>query len=284
MSLDVDRQVVGDALQAVRQVGGDALEANKQVVRDVLVASDRGDFDAIARCFADDYVDRSHRGSREGGDKAAALSAFREIAAAFPDSVHEIHFLVAEGDKVVLRVSATGTHTGAFRGIPATERRVTLTETVTYTIRNGRIAERWSDGGTSIRDALGALADDPSPVRAGGRAPLIRRNDAPITRLMSGASFWEVALEGVSLTWFELDPGVRFETHAHPNEQITLVLEGELIFEVDGETHAIGAGDAIAIPGGVEHAVSVGSAPCRAVDAWSPPQTHLDPADQAEKS
>jgi quercetin dioxygenase-like cupin family protein len=44
----------------------------------------------------------------------------------------------------------------------------------------------------------------------------------------AGAQFWSVALEQTQLTYFEVGPNCRFETHRHQGEQITLVLEGEL--------------------------------------------------------
>ncbi len=87
-----------------------------------------------------------------------------------------------------------------------------------------------------------------------------------------GATFWAVALEQAMLTYFEVEPGARFERHAHEAEQITLVLEGELHFEFDsGREVRVGSGEVIALPSGVPHAAWAGMAPVRAVDAWSPP-------------
>ena len=49
-----------------------------------------------------------------------------------------------------------------------------------------------------------------------------------------GARMWAVGLEHVQMTYFEVDPGTRFERHRHEGEQITSVVEGELLFEIDG--------------------------------------------------
>jgi predicted ester cyclase len=65
---------------------------------------------------------------------------------------HEIEDQVAEGDKVVTRLTAYGVHKRDLPGIPATGREVTMTGTVIHRIEGGKIAEKWSD-----KDALGLL-------------------------------------------------------------------------------------------------------------------------------
>lgn len=86
-----------------------------------------------------------------------------------------------------------------------------------------------------------------------------------------GASMWAVALERAMLTYFEIEPRSRFETHSHASEQITMVLEGELFFEVAGGVEVlVRAGEVIAIPANAPHAAWTGERPARAVDAWSP--------------
>lgn len=88
-----------------------------------------------------------------------------------------------------------------------------------------------------------------------------------------GASYFGVALDHVMLTCFEVEPGVRFERHVHEAEQITMVLEGELTFELDGGREArVGPGEVIALPSGVPHAARAGGAKVKAVDGWSPPR------------
>ena len=91
-----------------------------------------------------------------------------------------------------------------------------------------------------------------------------------------GATMWGVALERATLTYFELQPHARFERHHHESEQITMVLEGELFFEVDGAPEIrVGAGEVIALPANVPHAAWTGDRAARAVDAWSPPRPDL---------
>lgn len=54
-----------------------------------------------------------------------------------------IEDLIAEGDKVVCRFTASGTHQGEFMGIPPTEKRVTIMEIRIYRIIGGKIVECW---------------------------------------------------------------------------------------------------------------------------------------------
>jgi len=85
-----------------------------------------------------------------------------------------------------------------------------------------------------------------------------------------GAKMWAVSLQHTMLTYFEVDPRSRFESHSHESEQITMVLTGELFFEVNGVVHCIKSGEVIAIPSSVPHAVWTEALPVTAIDAWSP--------------
>lgn len=119
------------------------------------------------------------------------------------------------------------------------------------------------------------LAPRPAQARFYPRAALALQLDVP------GARFWAVGLDQALLTYFEVDPHTHFPRHAHASEQITHVLEGELVFVLDGWEAAIvvGAGAAIAIPGNVPHAVHTRDRGARAVDAWSPlPTAYSQPA------
>ncbi len=85
-----------------------------------------------------------------------------------------------------------------------------------------------------------------------------------------GARQWGVSLDHTMLTYFEVEPDCRFESHSHESEQITMVLEGVLFFEQGDEVIGVKAGEVIAIPAYAPHAVFTGEAAVKAVDAWSP--------------
>ena len=80
-----------------------------------------------------------------------------EFRSAFPDLHYTLDLQVAEGDLVVSRVTAHGTHTGEYRGqtykgMPPTGKQATWTETQIFRIADGKIVEQWSN-----EDDLGRL-------------------------------------------------------------------------------------------------------------------------------
>jgi quercetin dioxygenase-like cupin family protein len=113
------------------------------------------------------------------------------------------------------------------------------------------------------------------------RAAYFPRERLPLKPDVPGARRWAVSLDRVMLTYFEIEPGARFERHAHESEQITLVLEGELVFQFDDGETRVGPGEVIAVPAGAPHAVRTENSGAKAVDAWSPPATkYLDKPEQ----
>jgi quercetin dioxygenase-like cupin family protein len=67
-----------------------------------------------------------------------------------------------------------------------------------------------------------------------------------------------------------VNPHSRFDPHSHESEQITMVLTGDLFFEVKGVVHRIKPGEVIAIPSLVPHSVWTEALAVTAIDAWSP--------------
>ena len=80
------------------------------------------------------------------------------LGRAFPDLQRTVEDVVAEGDKVVARLTMRGTHTGEYLGVPPTGRKVTFTAIGIYRIENGKIAEAWisRDDLTILRQIGGA--------------------------------------------------------------------------------------------------------------------------------
>jgi predicted ester cyclase len=65
------------------------------------------------------------------------------IKRAFPDLTVEIDDIVAERDRVALRLTIRGTHQGEFLGIAATGRSVSYVSHEFYRVADGLIAEEW---------------------------------------------------------------------------------------------------------------------------------------------
>ena len=62
---------------------------------------------------------------------------------AFPDVMATVEDLMADGDKVVARVSYRATHQGAFRGIPPTGKQIAVMGINIFRIANGKLVEHW---------------------------------------------------------------------------------------------------------------------------------------------
>lgn len=62
---------------------------------------------------------------------------------AFPDVKATVEDLMADGDKVVARVSYSGTHKGTFRGIPPTGKQIAVMGINIFRIANGKLVEHW---------------------------------------------------------------------------------------------------------------------------------------------
>jgi steroid delta-isomerase-like uncharacterized protein len=92
-------------------------------------------------------------------DKAGVKEFYAVLWGAFPDLTIHIDDLVAEGDEVVWRITASGTHRGAFFGVPATGKSVSFGAHYTFRFEHGKIVERWTTiDRLSLLVQIGAVA------------------------------------------------------------------------------------------------------------------------------
>jgi quercetin dioxygenase-like cupin family protein len=68
----------------------------------------------------------------------------------------------------------------------------------------------------------------------------------------------------------DLEPGSVVEEHAHPHEQVGMVVRGRATFFIGGEQKTLGPGDMYRIPGGVRHRVVALDEPAQALDIFYP--------------
>ena len=143
-----------------------SVEENKALVRRFYAEIDAGNIDAMDELVAEDYIDHNPppfpglASGREG-----LKQAFEIFWKATPGH-HTIEDQIAEGDKVVTRLTAVGRHEDDLPGIPRTGADLKMTATVVHRIESGKLVEKWSD-----KDVLGflqqlgvmpSLADTPS--------------------------------------------------------------------------------------------------------------------------
>jgi quercetin dioxygenase-like cupin family protein len=78
-----------------------------------------------------------------------------------------------------------------------------------------------------------------------------------------------VHTEHTTHAYWEIDAGSPLEEHAHPHEQIVNLLEGSYELIMNGQSHLLGPGDVLVIPGDVPHA-GLAHTDCRILDVFSP--------------
>jgi steroid delta-isomerase-like uncharacterized protein len=126
-------------------------EQNKQLMRRAVEELwNQRRFDVLHDYVASDFVIHSPREDIHGREGAKQL--FSTLYQAFPDLHFTIEDQIADGDSVVTRWTATGTHNGEFQGIAPTNKPVRMTGTDIDRIANGKVVECWS-----TTDDLGLL-------------------------------------------------------------------------------------------------------------------------------
>ena len=117
-------------------------EQNKAIVRRALELYDEKNFVERDKLFSPNTVYHAP------GGKEYSLKGYREqfgvhFYTAFPDLRHTIEDIIAERDKVVLRLTDYGTHQGEFMGIPPTGKEITWPVTSVYRLSKGIVQELW---------------------------------------------------------------------------------------------------------------------------------------------
>lgn len=108
---------------------------------------EEGDVKAIARRFVEEVLIKKNLGALEDlvDDNAGlyakgTLNLFLTVSA-FPDSKITIDQVVADGDRVSMLLTFTGTHKGEFLGQPPTGKQVSAKQVLKLRIANGKIVE-----------------------------------------------------------------------------------------------------------------------------------------------
>ncbi len=134
-----------------------SIEENKNIVHRYQEAYNNNTLDALDEVMAVDVLTpKIMPGIPSGLEGAKAVH--RRSLLGMPDFHTTIDDLIAEGDKVVARVTMTGTHTGDFWGFPASGKKVTFTGIYIARIENGKIVEHWGEeDAISLMQQIGAM-------------------------------------------------------------------------------------------------------------------------------
>jgi C-1 hydroxylase len=131
-----------------------SLEENKEIVRKSIEIINTQDLSSIENIVAPDYVDNTRQIHGLENLKQFLSMIFKS----FPDWHLTIEDIIAEGDKVWIRVTITGTHIGEFRGLAPTGKKFTERQVWIYRIVKGKILEGWDvDDNLDFYKQLGVI-------------------------------------------------------------------------------------------------------------------------------
>jgi len=118
-------------------------EDNKELVRRFVdEVFERLQMSAVDELVADDFV--SHTWPSPTGDGKADLRAATDrMASALSDIDFVIEDMIAEGDRVAVRLTASATQTGEFMKMPPSGKHYSIGEIHIFRVSNGQIAEHW---------------------------------------------------------------------------------------------------------------------------------------------
>ena len=115
----------------------------KAIVRRYYDAFSTGGSDLLDEVVADDFVDHDPMPGQPQGLVGIKL-AVDSFRSAFPDGEMVVDELIAEGDRVVARVTMSGTHRGEYAGLAGTGRAVRAEGVEVFRLADGKLAEGWS--------------------------------------------------------------------------------------------------------------------------------------------
>ena len=127
-------------------------EENKALVRRFYEEIDKGNIEVLDELVDENYLDHNPPpfpgllAGREG-----LKQSFKIFQRATP-GYHKIEEQLAEGDKVMTKMTSFGKHEGDLPGAPRTGNDIKMTSITIHRIQNGKLAEKWSE-----KDSLGFL-------------------------------------------------------------------------------------------------------------------------------
>jgi len=119
-----------------------AIKQSRKIAQDYFKAYETDDPDALMYFLHSDYIlypggdGKQMNADERRHDESMFFSAFSHIEVSIEDQI-------AEGDKIANRITMAGIHTGKYRGIPATQKRVIFPYIDILQIKDGKIYREW---------------------------------------------------------------------------------------------------------------------------------------------
>lgn len=145
---------------------GQTLSENKEIIlRSEAELWSKGNLQVADELYSPEFVCHFIDGIEWKGPKGIkdAVSSHRR---SFPDWHESVDDIVAEGDRVVIRITSTGTQLGEFAGIAPTGRKIRIDEIHIFRLVAGKVVEQWG-----MPDVHGLLEQLGSPAGSQKKTP-----------------------------------------------------------------------------------------------------------------
>jgi predicted ester cyclase len=137
--------------ETTHELEGEHMPDNKAIVLNYIDRVwHRHDYSAIDEMIVPNYIQHAPNvpPGREG-----VRTFFKMVDGAFSDVTYTVDDAIAEGEKLVLRWTLRGRHTGPFQGLPPTNKDFALTGISIVKMEDGKLAENWVE-----QDLAGLMA------------------------------------------------------------------------------------------------------------------------------
>ena len=140
-----------------------SVEQDKALVRQFIdEIFNRGNMSMVDELFAADFVEHEELPPGIPRDREGVIQLTSMLRSAFPDFKATIDDMIAEGDKVVIRQTWSGTQQGEFMGIPPTGKSVSIGVIDIIRMADGKVMEHWGQmDSMGMMQQLGAIPAGP---------------------------------------------------------------------------------------------------------------------------
>ena len=140
---------------------------NKQAIREFTrIFKNEHNVDGVDHLFDTKHFVHHFRTPVAGGFEGLKQIG-RMMNGAFPDVIVKEEDLVAAGDRVIERSSATATHKGSMMGEKPTHKRVAWSEIHIYRLHDGKVQEHWAEMSTmELLQQIGVLPQFEESIQA----------------------------------------------------------------------------------------------------------------------
>jgi len=124
-----------------------SMDQNKEIALSLIEALNVRDLSLWSRHLSEDYA-AEHPGVSVLLDKSRSIAYHQRFVTAFPDIRFEVLGVLAEGDRVLVQWTATGTHTERLatvtgETVPPTRRRARVSGAMLAEARDGKMVRGW---------------------------------------------------------------------------------------------------------------------------------------------